>query len=167
MPGIIARMALTALFPGTFDPLTLGHADLVTRASRLFDRLIVAVAASPRKGTLFSLDERVELARESFRSLTNVEVKGFSSLLAAYANEQRANVIIRGVRTVADFEYEMQMVGVNRTLNPALEVIFLTPDPKFGFVSSTHVREVTLHGGDASPFVAPQVWRALQAKRPA
>ncbi len=154
-----------ALFPGTFDPITLGHADLIARAARLFDELVVAVAESPRKNTLFSLQERVGMAREVLAALPNVHVEGFSTLLTAYAHAQGASVIARGVRTVADFEYEMQMVGINRTLNPALEVIFLTPDPKYHFVSSTHVREITLHGGDASSFVAPQVWQALLSKR--
>jgi pantetheine-phosphate adenylyltransferase len=158
-------MKIKALFPGTFDPITLGHADIARRAARLFDALVVAVAHSPRKSTLFSLEERVAMAQRAMADVSNVTVIGFSGLLATLSQEQAANVIVRGVRTVADYEYEMGMVGVNRTLNPNLEVVFLTPDPKHAFVSSTHVREVTLHGGDASPFVAPDVWRELQRKR--
>jgi pantetheine-phosphate adenylyltransferase len=154
-----------ALFAGTFDPITLGHADIARRAARLFDTLVIAVAESPRKGTLFTLDERVALARAAVADVGNIEVVGFSGLLASFAGAQGASVLVRGVRTVADYEYEMGMVGVNRTLNPALDVVFLTPDAKHAFVSSTHVREVTLHGGDASPFVAPHVWAALQAKK--
>jgi pantetheine-phosphate adenylyltransferase len=154
-----------ALFPGTFDPITLGHEDLVRRAARLFNTLVVAVANSPRKGTLFSIEERVAMAREALADVNNVQIVGFSSLLVNFATEQGAGVIVRGLRTVADFEYEMQMVGVNRTLDPSLEVIFLAPEPKQAFVSSTHVREVTLHGGDARPFVSARVWEALQKKR--
>ncbi len=155
---------MNAIFPGTFDPLTRGHEDLVRRAARLFTRLVVGVAASPRKGTLFSLDERVSLARTVLAPVSNVQVIGFSSLLVHFAAEQDATVIVRGVRSVADFEYEQHMVGVNRTLNPNVEVVFLLPHPSDAFVSSTIVREVGLHGGDASPFVAPVVWTALQAK---
>ncbi len=158
-------MKKIALFPGTFDPVTLGHSDLIARAARLFDEIIVGVAASPRKGTLFSLEERITLTAEALRDIPNVRVEGFSSLLVQFAKEKAANIVVRGIRSVADFEYEMQMVGVNRTLNPALEVVILTPDPKYGFVSSTHVREVSLHGGDASAFVAPLVWQALLKKR--
>ncbi len=158
-------MQTKALFPGTFDPITLGHEDLVRRAARLFGTLVVAVANSPRKGTLFSVEERVALAREALADVGNVEIVGFSTLLVHFAKEQGASVIVRGLRTVADFEYEMQMVGVNRTLDPNLEVIFLAPEPKQAFVSSTHVREVSLHGGDASPFVSARVWQALLQKR--
>jgi pantetheine-phosphate adenylyltransferase len=154
-----------ALFPGTFDPITLGHEDLVRRAAKLFGTLVVAVANSPRKGTLFTIEERVALARGVLADVPNVEVVGFSTLLVKFAKEQGASVIVRGLRTVADFEYEMQMVGVNRTLDPNLEIIFLAPEPKQAFVSSTHVREVALHGGDASYFVAPPVWQALLKKR--
>lgn len=157
--------ASKAIFAGTFDPITLGHADIARRAARIFGSLIVAVAASPRKGTLFTLDERVALARATLADTPSIEVIGFDGLLAAYAKERAATVLVRGVRTIADFEYEAGMVGVNRALNPALDVVFLPPDPKHAFVSSTHVREVTLHGGDASAFVAPPVWAALVAKR--
>ncbi len=158
-------MKSKALFPGTFDPITLGHEDLVRRAARLFGTLVVAVANSPRKGTLFTIDERVAMAREALHDVGNVEIVGFGSLLVHFAREQGASVIVRGLRTVADFEYEMQMVGVNRTLDPSLEVIFLAPEPKQAFVSSTHVREVSLHGGDASAFVSALVWEALKKKR--
>jgi pantetheine-phosphate adenylyltransferase len=155
---------MNAIFPGTFDPLTRGHEDLVRRAARLFTHVVVGVAASPRKGTLFSLDERVSLARAVLAPVANVSVVGFSSLLVHFAAEQSATVIVRGVRSVADFEYEQHMVGVNRTLNPDVEVVFLLPHPSDAFVSSTIVREVSLHGGDASPFVAPAIWAALKAK---
>jgi pantetheine-phosphate adenylyltransferase len=157
-------MTHKAIFPGTFDPITLGHEDLVRRAARMFSHVVVSVAHSPRKGTLFTLEERVALAQSVFADVRNVSVVGFSSLLVQFAQQQGASVIVRGLRTVADFEYEMQMTGINRTLDPTLEVVFLAPDPKLGFVSSTNVRELSLHGGNASPFVAPQVWAALKGK---
>ncbi|SEA07351.1 pantetheine-phosphate adenylyltransferase [Alkalimonas amylolytica] len=157
-------MNITAIYPGTFDPLTNGHADLVLRAARLFSTVLVAVAANPSKKPLFTLGERVELARELFAPYTNVKVIGFSGLLADLAREQDAQVLIRGVRAVADFEYEFQLASMNRTLNPKLDSIFMTPSEKNTFISSTLVKEVCRHGGDVSGFVSPKVEQALKTK---
>jgi len=149
------------LYPGTFDPITKGHSDLIERAARLFDTVIVAVAASPKKNPLFSLNQRVELAREVTAHLTNVEVVGFSNLLALFVKEQNANILLRGLRAVSDFEYEFQLANMNRQLAPTVESMFLTPSEKYSFISSTLVREVALLGGDVSQFVHPSVARAL------
>lgn len=157
-------MNITAIYPGTFDPLTNGHADLVLRAARLFSTVLVAVAANPSKKPLFTLGERVELARELFAGHSNVKVIGFSGLLADLAREQDAQVLIRGVRAVADFEYEFQLASMNRTLNPKLDSIFMTPSEKNTFISSTLVKEVCRHGGDVSGFVSPEVEKALKTK---
>ncbi len=157
-------MNITAIYPGTFDPLTNGHADLVLRAARLFSTVLVAVAANPSKKPLFTLGERVELARELFSGHSNVRVIGFSGLLADLAREQDAQVLIRGVRAVADFEYEFQLASMNRTLNPKLDSIFMTPSEKNTFISSTLVKEVCRHGGDVSGFVSPEVEKALKTK---
>ena len=152
------------LYPGTFDPITKGHGDLVERASRLFDHVIIAVAASPKKNPLFPLEQRVELAREVTKHLPNVEVIGFSSLLAHFAKEQGANVFLRGLRAVSDFEYEFQMAGMNRYLLPDVETMFLTPSDQYQFISGTFVREIAVLGGDVSKFVFPSVERWLQEK---
>ena len=157
-------MKIKAIYPGTFDPLTNGHADLVQRAARMFDSVIVGVAANPSKQPLFSLQERVALAQQAFAAISNVSVIGFSGLLAKFAEDQHAAVLIRGVRAVADFEYEFQLASMNRQLNPALDSIFMTPSEKNTFISSTLVKEVCRHGGDVSSFVPPQVEQALQAK---
>ncbi len=149
------------LYPGTFDPITRGHADLVERASRLFDHVIVAVAASPKKNPLFSLDQRVELAREVTRHLPNVEVVGFSNLLAHFVQEKQANVLVRGLRAVSDFEYEFQLANMNRQLAPGVESLFLTPAEQYSYISSTMVREIAALGGDVSNFVHPAVVSAL------
>ena len=149
------------LYPGTFDPITKGHADLVERAARLFDEVIIAVAASPRKNPLFPLEQRVALAQEVTRHLPNVRVIGFSSLLAQFAKEQQANVFLRGLRAVSDFEYEFQLANMNRQLAPEVESLFLTPSERYAFISSTLVREIAALGGDITKFVHPAVAEAL------
>ena len=145
--------ALTAIFPGTFDPITNGHIDLITRASQLFPRLIVAIAQNPNKKTLFTLEERVNLASTSVEHLLNVEVIGFDNLMADFAQKHTATVIVRGVRTTHDFEYERQLAEMNRALKPDLDTIFLMPSIAMGFISSTIVKDVTFHGGDISNLV--------------
>jgi len=157
-------MSTKAIYPGTFDPVTLGHLDIVTRAARMFDQVVLAVAASPSKKPMFSLDERVELARHMVAHLPNVEVVGFSDLMANFARAQQANVLVRGLRAVSDFEYEMQLAHMNRHLLPTLESVFLMPTEGFSFVSSSLVKEVARHGGDVSAFLPPHVLQALLAK---
>lgn len=146
-----------AVYPGTFDPFTCGHEDLVRRAARLFDRVIIAVAESRGKRPLFSLDERVEIAREILVGHANVVVMGFDCLLMDFVGRQGANIILRGLRAASDFEYEFQMAGMNRNLHPEIETVFLTPAEKYMFISATMVREIALLGGDVSKFVQPQV----------
>lgn len=157
-------MSTKAIYPGTFDPMTLGHLDIVTRAARMFDRLVVAIAASPGKKPLFTLDERVDLARQATAHLTNVEVVGFNELMADFARMQQANVLVRGVRAVADFEYESQLAQMNRHLLPALETVFLLPSQGFSFVSSSLVKEVARHGGDVQAFLPAVIHQALLAR---
>lgn len=154
-------MTVAAIYPGTFDPITNGHSDLIQRACRLFDRVIVAVAANPKKAPLFNLDERVALAREVLAGMEKVEVCGFDSLLADFAREQGAAVILRGLRAVSDFEYEFQLAGMNRRLAPGVETIFLTPAEKYTFISSSLVKEVASLGGDIEDFVDAKVKAAL------
>ena len=149
------------LYPGTFDPITKGHGDLVERAARIFDEVVIAVAASPKKNPLFPLEQRVELARAVTAHLPNVRVVGFSSLLAHFVKEQEANVLLRGLRAVSDFEYEFQLANMNRQLAPDVESLFLTPSEKYSFISSTLVREIAALGGDISKFVHPSVAAAL------
>ena len=153
-----------AVYPGTFDPITLGHEDLIRRAARLFETLIVAVADSGAKRPFFTRDERVEMAREALKSLKNVEVVGFSGLLMHFVQEHKARVVIRGLRAVSDFEYEFQLAGMNRGMYPDVETLFLTPSEQYMFVSATIVREIARFGGDASPFVHPAVLARLMAK---
>ncbi len=153
-----------ALYPGTFDPVTLGHTDLIERAACLFDRVIVGVAASAGKRPAFSLEERVGLLQETVGGLGNVEILPFATLLAHFARSQGAQVIIRGLRAVSDFEYEVQLAGMNRRLAPDLETLFLTPAEQFTFISSSLVREIAALGGDVSPFVHPLVQAALQRR---
>jgi pantetheine-phosphate adenylyltransferase len=157
-------MSHTAVYPGTFDPITLGHEDLVRRASRLFDRVILAVADSRAKRPFFTLDERVEMAREVLKDLPNVHVKGFSGLLMQFVQEQGARVVVRGLRAVSDFEHEFQLAGMNRGMYPDLETVFLTPGEQFMFISATIVREISTLGGDTSKFVPPFVAAQLRAK---
>lgn len=150
-----------AIYPGTFDPITNGHADLVQRAAPLFETLIIAVAESPNKGPGLSLARRVALAQESLSHIPNVEVRGFDSLLAHFVQSFGAGVLIRGLRAVSDFEYEFQLASMNRHLIPGVETLFLTPAEKYGFISSSLVREISRLGGDVSKFVPPCVGRAL------
>lgn len=150
-----------AVYPGTFDPMTNGHVDLVVRAAPLFDRLVVGVAHNPVKGPSFGLDERIELAREALSDVPNVEVRGFNTLLAHFVRDIGASVILRGLRAVSDFEYEFQLASMNRHLIPEAETMFLTPAEQYSFISSSLVREVARLGGDVSGFVPPAVLRRL------
>jgi pantetheine-phosphate adenylyltransferase len=151
-----------AVYPGTFDPITRGHEDLVRRAARLFDRMIVAVADSRSKKPFFSLENRIEMAREVLAGVPNIEVVGFSGLLMDFMREHQAKVIIRGLRAVSDFEYEFQMAGMNRNLYPDVETVFLTPGEQYMFISATMVREIATLGGDVSHFVNPLVAARIQ-----
>lgn len=153
-----------AVYPGTFDPITLGHEDLVRRAAHLFDEVIVAVAGSTSKSTLFSLDERVTLAESVFTVFDNVRVVGFSGLLMRFVQEQNAQIVLRGLRAASDFEYEFQLAGMNRKLYPKLETMFLTPSDEYMFVSSSLVREVANLGGDVHQFVSATVENAIKNK---
>lgn len=153
-----------AVYSGTFDPLTRGHEDLVRRAARLFGRVIIAVAESSKKRPLFSLDERVAIAKELLAGYPNVEVLGFNCLLMDFMKQQGASVILRGLRAVSDFEYEFQMAGMNRSIYPDVETVFLTPDEKYMFISATMVREIATLGGDVSKFVQPLVHERLKQK---
>ena len=153
-----------AVYPGTFDPFTRGHEDLVRRASRLFDKIVVGVATSGGKGPIFTMDERVEIAREVLAPYPNVEVKGFSCLLMEFLRQNNARVILRGLRAVSDFEYEFQMAGMNRKLYPDVETVFLTPADEYMFISATMVREIARLGGDVSKFVQPSVNARLLTK---
>ncbi len=157
-------MKVTAIYPGTFDPLTNGHTDLIQRAAKMFDTVIVAIAHNPSKKPCFSLDERVEIANSLLNHIDNVCVIGFSGLLADLARDHQANVLIRGIRAVSDFDYEFQLANMNRRLNPDLESVFLTPAEKNSFISSTLVKEVARHKGDVSEFVSPIVVKALEEK---
>ncbi|PNH80610.1 pantetheine-phosphate adenylyltransferase [Vibrio diazotrophicus] len=153
------------LYPGTFDPITNGHLDLIERAASMFDEVIIAVAASPSKQTMFTLDERVAFAREVTKHLDNVTAKGFSGLLVDFAKQQQANVLIRGLRTTVDFEYEFGLTNMYRRLMPGLESVFLTPAEEHAFISSTIVREVAIHGGNVDQFVPEVVASALHTKK--
>lgn len=157
-------MQRRAIYPGTFDPITNGHLDIVSRAAGMFESVIIAIAASPHKNTLFTLDERVALAREATAHISNVEVTGFSDLMANFARKQQANVLVRGLRAVADFEYEMQLAHMNRHLMPELESVFLMPTKEWSFISSSLVKEVARHHGDVSHFLPEHVRTALLAK---
>ncbi|MEL4016520.1 pantetheine-phosphate adenylyltransferase [Dryocola clanedunensis] len=157
-------MSTRAIYPGTFDPITNGHLDIVTRGAMMFDTVILAIANSPHKKTMFSLDERVALAEEVTAHLPNVEVVGFSDLMANFAKAQQANVLVRGLRTAADFEYEMQLAHMNRHLMPELESVFLMPSKEWSFVSSSLVKEVARHHGDVEHFLPQKVCQALLEK---
>ncbi|MEA1889623.1 MAG: pantetheine-phosphate adenylyltransferase [Pseudomonadota bacterium] len=152
----------TALYPGTFDPATLGHIDLIRRAAKLFDEVIVGVAENRDKSPLLSLQERVELLEQVVNGLSNVRVIGFNNLLIDCVREQNADTILRGLRAVSDFEYEFQLAAMNRHLDPGIETTFLTPAESFAFLSSTLIKEVASLGGDVSDFVPPQVMKALE-----
>jgi len=153
-----------AVYPGTFDPITLGHEDLVRRAARMFDTVILAVADSRAKRPFFALDERVDMAREVLKDLPNVEVVGFSGLLMEFVRSRNARVVVRGLRAVSDFEHEFQLAGMNRGLYPDVETVFLTPGEQFMFVSATIVREISVLGGDVSKFVPVPVAKRLADK---
>jgi pantetheine-phosphate adenylyltransferase len=157
-------MTIRAVYPGTFDPITNGHEDLIQRASRLFDEVVVGVAQSQAKRPFFSLDERVELAVEVLAPYKNVSVLGFTGLLSEFVKEQSATVILRGLRAVSDFEYEFQLAGMNRRLAPGVETLFLTPSDKYLFLSATIVREIAVLGGDISAFVHALTAERMRAK---
>jgi len=155
---------IKAVYPGTFDPLTRGHEDLVRRASRLFDTLVLGIADSRAKRTFFTLEERIGMAREVLADVKNVSVVGFAGLLTEFVRAQNARVVLRGLRAVSDFEYEFQLAGMNRALNPDFETVFLTPGEQHMFISATLVREIATLGGDVSKFVHPAVQAKLAAK---
>ena len=156
---------LVAVYPGTFDPLTLGHEDILRRAARLFPRVLLAVAAAHHKKTLFSLDERLAMAREALQDVAQIEVIAFEGLLSHFVRAQHGNVVVRGIRAVSDYDYEFQMAGMNRQLMPEVETVFMTPGDDYQFVSGTFVREIAMLGGDVSKFVSPGVLARLAAKR--
>ncbi len=153
-----------AVYPGTFDPLTLGHEDVVKRAAKLFDEVILAIAESTAKRPLFSIDERVQMATELLEPIANIMVVRFGGLLTEFLKQQGADVILRGLRAVSDFEYEFQMAGMNRKLLPRVETVFMTPSDNYMFVSATIVREIASMGGDVSQFVSPLVVQKMKAK---
>jgi len=158
-------MTVSAMYPGTFDPITLGHEDLVRRAARLYDRVVVAIAAHPgTKAPMFTFDERVELARDALADIDNIEVAGYRGLTVDFALEHDLRVIMRGLRAVSDFEYEFQLANMNRHLTEEVETVFLTPTEKYTFISSSLVREVATLGGDISEFVSPKVKAALMER---
>jgi len=157
-------MKTTAVYPGTFDPITLGHIDLVKRAAKMFDRIIVAVANNPEKNTLFSLSERIDLVKQVFANIKNIEIKSFDGLLTEFARKQNCNIVLRGLRVVSDFDYELQMASMNRKLIPELETIFLTPEDNYIYVASSLVRTIAKEHGDLSHFVPPVIEQALKEK---
>ena len=155
----------TAVYPGTFDPITRGHEDLVLRAASLFDHVVLAIADSPSKRPFFSLEERVQMAKDALTGHSNIEIMGFSGLLMDFLRSQGARIILRGLRAVSDFEYEFQMAGMNRKLYPDVETIFLTPGEQYMFISATMVREIAALGGDVSHFVNPVILSRLRRMR--
>ena len=155
---------VTAVYPGTFDPVTNGHTDLITRASRIFDDVIVAVAANPSKAPVFSLEERVKMINLVVGDLTNVSVVGFDNLLVHFVKSSKAQVILRGLRAVSDFDYEFQLAGMNRRLDREIETMFLTPAEKYAYISSSLVREIAALGGDVSEFVHQNVMQELSVR---
>jgi pantetheine-phosphate adenylyltransferase len=159
-------MKITAIYPGTFDPITNGHVDIARRAAKLFDNVVIAIAASPSKTPVFDLEQRVELAHIALAEvkLPNIEIVGFSGLLADFVGQHQAQVIVRGLRAVSDFEYEFQMAGMNRYLIPEVETIFLTPATQYAYISSSLVREIARLGGKVNEFVHPKVFNALRDK---
>ena len=157
-------MSNKAVYPGTFDPMTLGHEDLVRRAARLFDHVVLAVADSRTKRPLFTLAERIDMAREALADVKNVSVEGFSGLLMNFVKEHDARVVLRGVRAVSDFDYEFQLAGMNRKLYPEVETVFMTPGEEHMFLSATLVREISVMGGDVSKFVSPTIAAGLKNK---
>ena len=154
-------MTVSAMYPGTFDPITLGHEDLVRRACRLFDKVVIAIAANPGKEPMFTLAERVSLAETVLKEFDNVEISGYEGLTVDFARENDLQVIVRGLRAISDFEYEFQLANMNRHLTDEVETAFLTPTEKYTYISSTLVREIASMGGDISEFVSPVVKEAL------
>ena len=153
-----------AVYPGTFDPMTMGHVDLVKRASKLFDSVIIAIASSDSKKPMFSLEERIEIGNKVFADDPKVEVIGFSGLLVNFAKDNDANILIRGLRVVADFEYEFQLANMNRAMSPDIESVFLTPKEEYSYISSSLVKEIATMGGDVTRFVDPVTLEALNQK---
>ncbi len=153
-----------AVYPGTFDPMTMGHVDLVKRASKLFDSVIIAIASSDSKKPMFSLEERIEIGNKIFADDPKIEVVGFSGLLVNFAKENDANILIRGLRVVADFEYEFQLANMNRAMSPDIESVFLTPKEEYSYISSSLVKEIATMGGDVTRFVDPVTLEALNQK---
>jgi pantetheine-phosphate adenylyltransferase len=154
----------TIVYPGTFDPITNGHIDLVERAARLFDKVVIGIASSQRKSPLFSIDERIQLASDALTHVPNIEIRGFDYLLVNFVNDCGADAIMRGLRAVSDFEYEFQLANMNRALSPDVESIFLTPAERFSYISSSLVREISSLDGDVSKFVPSNVAEALTRK---
>ncbi len=157
-------MSRRIVYPGTFDPVTRGHEDLVRRAARIFDEVVLAVAANAGKQPFFGLEERIAMARQTLQGLDNVQVVGFDGLLVDFVRAQRTNLVLRGLRAVSDFEYEFQLAGMNRSMFPDLETVFMTPGEQFMFISASMVREIARLGGDVRPFVAPLIAERLAAR---
>ncbi len=155
---------MIAIYPGTFDPMTLGHEDMVRRAALLFENLIVAVAAGHHKNTLFSLQERIDMAHKAVGAHPGVKVEGFAGLIHDFVTRRGVKVMVRGLRGVTDFDEELQLAGINRTLMPDVETIFMTPDTKYQFVSSSLVRQIAMLGGHVTPFVSPEICHQLLQK---
>lgn len=154
----------TVIFPGTFDPITLGHVDLIERAAKLFDKVVLAIASSEKKQPLFSLEQRIQLCEQSFAHLDNIEAQGFSGLLVDFAQSHHSHIVLRGTRTIADFEYELQLANMNRAMQPGFETVFLNALPKLSHISSSLVREIAMLGGDVKTFVPAPVFNALAEK---
>ncbi|HIF9422371.1 TPA: pantetheine-phosphate adenylyltransferase [Photobacterium damselae] len=159
------HMTTSVIYPGTFDPITNGHLDLIKRASKLFDNVTIAIANSPRKNTLFTLEERIELAQESCSQLNNVTILSFEGLIIDLLTQHQCPSLLRGIRTTQDFEYEYGLTSMYRRYLPDLEILFLTPKEKYAFVSSSMIKEIALHGGNVDEFVPPCVSRALEQKK--
>ena len=157
-------MSLIAVYPGTFDPITNGHTDLVNRGVKIFDKVIIAVAQNPSKNTLFSVKERIEFIQEIFDANSQVEIYSLDKLLVDFANDHNATVILRGLRAVSDFEYEVQLASMNRSMEPNIESVFMSPAEEYGFLSSSIIKEIAKHGGDLSKFIDKAVLVALQKK---
>ena len=157
-------MSLIAVYPGTFDPITNGHSDLVNRGVKIFDKVIIAVAQNPSKNTLFTVKERIEFIQEIFDANPQVEIYSLDKLLVDFANDHNATVILRGLRAVSDFEYEVQLANMNRSMEPNIESVFMSPAEEYGFLSSSIIKEIAKHGGDLSKFIDKAVLAALQKK---
>ena len=157
-------MSLIAVYPGTFDPITNGHTDLVNRGAKIFDKVIIAVAQNPSKNTLFTIKERIEFIQEIFDENSQVEIYSLDKLLVDFANDHNATVILRGLRAVSDFEYEVQLASMNRSMEPNIESVFMSPAEEYGFLSSSIIKEIAKHGGDLNKFIDKAVLAALQKK---